>query len=438
MSSVFRVIKVFNDRIDLIKQNAGLSKLIVNTSWLFSEQIFRMSVTLIVSILIVRHLGPAGFGLLSYSQSIFTITGALASLGLDQILVREYVKDKISKEIILGTAFGLKVFAAFVILFSLFIMLFYQRDIETGILIIIVSSGMLFQTFNVVGFLFQAEMRSKYSALSNMIGFISMTIVKIILILLKASLIFFAIATVVDLAVNALCLWYFYRFQLKHIGKWSFNKQIAFQFLQEGWPLILTGVSANIAMRIDQIMLKSYFDAGTVGIYAVGMRLAEVFTFIPMVVGNAIYPKIVALNIPGDERRLDPVIRYVFFFLVAVAIFINVIASYAVKILYGIEFDQSSSVFNILIWMVPFHYLTVISGRLLMKVNKSRIILIRQLYLAGINIVLNLVLIPYLGVIGAAIATVLSLIIVFVLEYFSKETRWIFILKLKALFYVRN
>jgi O-antigen/teichoic acid export membrane protein len=248
---------------------------------------------------------------------------------------------------------------------------------------------------------------------------------------------YFAVATVLDLAINAVCLGYFYRVHLKDtIKQWTFNTKVAIQFLQEGWPLILTGISANIAMRIDQIILKSYFDAAAVGVYAAGVRLAEVFTFIPMVVGNSVYPKIVALNFPEDERRMDNIIRYVFFFLVVLAVFINIIASYTVQLLYGREFNVSASVLNILIWMVPFIYLTVISNKLLMKVNRSRVIFFRQLYLAGFNIFLNLILIPSYGVVGSAIATVISVVMVLVLEYFSKETRWIFRLKLKALLYL--
>jgi O-antigen/teichoic acid export membrane protein len=394
-----------------------------------------MSVAMFVSIWIIRYLGPTGYGLLSYSQSIFAITGAIGSLGLDQVLVREYVKGEISKEIILGTGFGLKLLAGTVVLSFLAITILFQSDYYTGILILIVSSGLLFQTFNVIGFLFQAEMRSKYSALSNMIGLVSMTTVKIVLLLMNAPLIFFAIATVFDLIVNATCLWYFYYNNFKNIGKWSFNKQIALRFIREGVPLILTGVSANIAMRIDQIMLKSYFDVATVGVYAAGVRLAEVFTFIPMVVGTAIYPKIVSANLSEDEHQIYPIIRYVFYFLVGLAIFINLIGSYAVDILFGSDYTKSSSVFNILIWMIPFFYLLVISNKLLMKVNKSSVIFFRQIYLAASNIILNLVFIPYYGIIGAAIATVSSVVIVLLLEFFSKETRWIFVLKLKALFY---
>lgn len=420
-----------------MRQNTALSQLISNTSWLLLEQVLRMSVTLFVSIWIVRHLGPSGYGLLSYAQSIFTITGAVASLGLDQILVREYVKNEVPKEAILGTAFGLKFITAVAVLVCLLLSVFFQRDPQTGILILIVSSGMVFQTFNVIGFLFQAEMRSKFSALSNMIGFILMTIVKITLLLAQAPLVYFAAATVLDLVINAICLVYFYRVHLKDIIKqWTFNKTIATQFLHEGWPLILTGISANIAMRIDQIILKSYFDVAAVGVYAAGVRLAEVFTFIPMVVGNSVYPKIVALNFPEDERRMDNVIRYVFFFLVALAVFINIIASYTVQLLYGAAFSISASVLNILIWMVPFIYLTVISNKLLMKVNRSRVIFFRQLYLAGFNILFNLILIPSYGVVGSAIATVVSVVMVLTMEYFSKETRWIFRMKLKALLYL--
>jgi O-antigen/teichoic acid export membrane protein len=79
-----------------------------NTSWLFGEKILRMIVGLFVGIWVARYLGPEQFGLLSYAQSFVGLFTAIATLGLDGIVVRELVKDPSRRDELIGTAFWLK------------------------------------------------------------------------------------------------------------------------------------------------------------------------------------------------------------------------------------------------------------------------------------------------------------------------------------------
>jgi Na+-driven multidrug efflux pump len=79
-----------------------------NTSWLFGEKILRMIVGLFVGIWVARYLGPEQFGLLSYAQSFVGLFIAIATLGLDGIVVRELVKDSSRRDELIGTAFWLK------------------------------------------------------------------------------------------------------------------------------------------------------------------------------------------------------------------------------------------------------------------------------------------------------------------------------------------
>lgn len=65
-----------------------------NTSWLFGEKILRMVVGLFVGVWVARYLGPAQFWLFSYAQSFVGLFTAFATLGLDGIVVHEFVRDK--------------------------------------------------------------------------------------------------------------------------------------------------------------------------------------------------------------------------------------------------------------------------------------------------------------------------------------------------------
>lgn len=422
-----------------MKGNTGLSKYLLNTSWLFSEQIIRMGVSLIVSVWVVRYLGPDRFGLLSYAQSLVTLFAALATLGIDEIVVRELVKKNYSRESLLGTSFILKMAGAISVLLLLFLAVsFTSTDTETKTLVFIIASGTIFQSFNVISLLFQADVNSKFTVQANIAAFAVSTAAKIIMLLLNAPLIAFAAAISIDVAINALGLIYFYRKKHSELLRWRFNKALASNLLKDSWPLILSSISISIGMRIDQVMLKSYMNADSVGIYAAGVRLAEVFNFIPMIVGNSLFPKIVNMDLQQEEKKLINIIRYIFLLLTAMALLVSAFSYITVSTLYGQAYLLSYKVLIILIWTVPVAYLGIITNCLLLKANKGKVIFVRQALVAALNIALNLLLIPVYGIVGAALATFLSMVLVLLLEGFSSETRGVFTLKLKAVFFINR
>ena len=85
----------------------GFRKYFANTSWLLGERVLRMAISLFVGIYVARYLGPERFGLLSYANSFVGIFLALATLGLDDVVVREIVKTPELREKLLGTSFFL-------------------------------------------------------------------------------------------------------------------------------------------------------------------------------------------------------------------------------------------------------------------------------------------------------------------------------------------
>lgn len=133
-----------------------------NTSWLFAEKVLRMIVGLFVGIWVARYLGPEQFGLFSYAQSFVALFAAIATLGLDGIVVRELVKDENRRDELIGTSFWLKLMGAIAVLLLLAIAInFTSNDHYTNVLVFIIASATIFQAFNVVDFYFQAQVLSK-------------------------------------------------------------------------------------------------------------------------------------------------------------------------------------------------------------------------------------------------------------------------------------
>jgi O-antigen/teichoic acid export membrane protein len=75
-----------------INISPGFKRYFANTSWLMGHRVLSMVVALFVGVYVARYLGSERFGFLSYAGSFVGLFTALATLGLDGIMVRELVK----------------------------------------------------------------------------------------------------------------------------------------------------------------------------------------------------------------------------------------------------------------------------------------------------------------------------------------------------------
>lgn len=433
-------IKYFYQKILALKSNPELLKIFQNTGWLFGERMVRLLVGLLVGVWVTRYLGPERYGIYSYALSFSVLFTAISSFGIDSIVIRDLVKDKDRQNQLMGTAFTIKLFGGVLSLFiSLIVLMFVQIDFTTKLFIWIIVSSTIITSFNIIDSFFQARVESQYVVKTNTFALILSSCIKIILILIEAPLLGFVLVLLFDSIVRASGYIYFYKKSKLSFFAWKFDKSLATELLKESWPLILSGLAISVAMRIDQIMLNSYVPENELGFYAVGVRLAELFSFLPMIIGQSLYPKIVKLNFKTNRKKISQLLGYVFYLLCAMALVVTLFAKFGINLLYGVEFDSSTPVLQLLIWTIPVTYLGIITNKLLMVEGHQKIIFIKQLALALLNISFNLYFIPTYGIVGAALATLLADIIVnLFFDIIFKKARWIYHIKMRALFLIHN
>ena len=287
------MIQNLTSKIQNLQQHSGFMKYFKNTSWLFGEKILRMVVGLFVGIWVARYLGPEQFGLFSYAQSFVGLFTAIATLGLNGIVVRELVKDESRRDELIGTAFYLKLIGAIAVLIVLAVAIqFTSNDHYTNVLVFIIASATIFQAFNVVDMYFQAKVLSKYVVYANVISLFISSIVKIVLILTDAPLLAFAWATLFDSVVLALGFIYYYvkNSSIFNIKNLIFKRETAVSLLKDSWPLILSGIVLMIQARIDQVMIREMLGDKEAGYYSAALRLIESLAFLPVIVNQSLFP----------------------------------------------------------------------------------------------------------------------------------------------------
>ncbi len=412
-----------------------------NTSWLFAEKILRMIVGLFVGIWIARYLGPEQFGLFSYAQSFVALFSAVATLGLDGIVVRELVKDESKAKELIGTAFWLKLAGAVTVLVLLAIAVnFTANDQLTNSLIFIIASATIFQSFNVVDMFFQAKVMSKYVVFANMATLFISSLVKIYLILIEAPLIWFAWSVLFDSFVLACgyIYWFFKVNGRSFFKSIEFDSEIAKNLLHDSKFIIFSSVVLIIQARIDQVMIKSFLGNEEVGYYSVAMKLIESFGFMPVMLKNSLYPAIQNAKNKSVQLYQDRLLNFYrlnFLLFMIVAIPIYLFSESIVVTLFGVSYQPAGVLLSLMAIRLFFANMGVARGAFLLSDNLLKFSFITMAIGTFVNIGLNYVWIPVYGSKGAIFATIVSFFVtIYLVDIFYKRTRDNVWLQIKSIF----
>jgi len=421
-----------------IAHRPNLVKIVDNIGWLFFDKVLRMGVGLVVGVWIARYLGPEQFGLLSFASAFVGLFGAIATLGLQGIVVRDIVRDPASKEKTLGTAAALLFFGGLVSYSLILATIFWLRadDALAKAIVAILGSMMLFKVSEVAVYWFESPVLSKYTVWVQNGVFLVFAVVKVGLILQDAPLIAFAWAMMAEVAAVAALLLVMLGLRGPRLRQLSVSAKRARILFCDSWPLLLSGIAVVIYVKIDQIMLGQMVGDEAVGIYSAAVRISEVWYFVPMAIVASVFPAILQAKHRGEElyyQRLQRLYDLMVWLSIAIALPMTFFSTPIVTLLFGATYAESGQVLAIHIWAATFVFLGVASGKWFLVENRQLLKLKRSTLGAAANIALNFFLIPRYGVIGAAVATLISYAIAdLMFDLMQAETRKMFLMKLKA------
>ena len=426
---------------DRIEYRPNLQKALTNTGWLFGDKILRMGVGLLVGVWVARYLGPEQFGLMNYAMAIVALFGAVASLGLNGVVVRDLVQDPDSAKTTLGTAFLLEFIGGFLAFGLAIVTIGFARpgDSLAKLMVAVLGFVMVFKSTEVVKHWFESQVESKYVVWMESGVFLLLALVKIGLILAEAPLMAFVWAAFVEGALVAVGLLGVFAWRGGAMHAWRVRFSRAKSLLNEGWPLILSGLAVMVYMRIDQIMLGQMLGDEVVGIYSAAVRISEIWYFIPVVIAASVFPSIIEAKKQSEAlyyQRLQKLYDLMVLVAFAVAIPMTFLSHGLVDLLFGVDFAGAGAVLAIHVWAGVFTCLGVASGNWFLLENMSTRMFYRTALGALINIALNLILIPSHGAQGAAIATLVSYSVAgYWFDALDKKTRRTFFMKSNSIFF---
>lgn len=417
----------------IVQAYRRLQQYLNNSYWLLAERVVGLGLAFVGTVIVARYLGPEDFGSLAYALSLAALFGAAGHMGLHGLVVREIVKLPDDRAATLGTAAILKLIgvAAGYTVLVLYAWLYEGAGTTQFYLIVVAGLALFFQPLSVIDYWFQAFVQARYAVVAKISSQVLATGFTLLLVFGGAGLVYFALTHLLQAVLAALFLvGIFYLKAALKPSQWVFRRDRATQLLRQGWLIYLGSLFAVVYLKVDLVMLRWFADTAEVGQYAVAAQLSEAWYFVPSAIVVSFFPAMIKLR-ERDERlfyrRLQQLFDILFLLALVVAVAMTAIAPWLVIFLFGSDYAPSASILVIHIWAALFIFMRAAFSKWILIENALYFSLFTQGFGASANVLLNYLLIPLHGGIGAAYATLVSYALAsFLALLFYRRTRVVF------------
>lgn len=393
-----------------------------NMSWLLISQIVASICGFIWTVLIARYLGVNDYGILGFAISLTAILAITVDFGINTHIVRHIATNYDSAPKYLGNMIPLKsLFSVGTLFLTLIILIILKsNELTITITLLFMIEGIIKSFMGLYNGSFQAFEEGKYQGIGN-------TILNLIL------LVFILISVFTDLGIYGITLSYvfanlialiyaYYAFNKNIVKpKFEFDKTFCKNVMLFSLPFAATSILYTIYYSIDVVMLNQLVGDYATGIYNATYKLITILTVFYSVYSAVVYP-VMSKFFKNDKELLiisfEKSIKYLMLAIIPIAVATMIYSSDIIFFIYGHEYDAASSAISILIWTVSLLFVNGVCNNIL-NASYKEVTLTKIYAIAAVfNVGLNFILIPYLSYNGAALATVLSDLLIMIIQLY--------------------
>jgi O-antigen/teichoic acid export membrane protein len=396
-------------------KNILRNKEILNSIWIMIERIFNMFISLVISMLTARYLGPSNFGILNYTASFVAFVTSIATLGMDGVVIKKIVQFEKETGKYLGSCICYRFFSAILstVMITIVIYLLNPKDTIKIILVLIQSGQLIMKSIQILDSWFQRYLKSKYVSIGKIIACVIVSSYKIFLLITAKSLVWFAFSNVITEAVISFVLLFYYLKYEKQSLSFSIIK--GYEVLKESYHFILSGLMVAVYTQMDRIMIGQMLTDLDVGLYTTATSICGMWIFIPTAIITSFQPKIMELKFKKEEElyleKLKQLYSCIIWLCIIVSFGVVIFAKILICILYGKAYLGAVVTLRIAIWFETFAMIGTARGIWILCEDKNRYVKYYLCIGAIVNLILNSLLIPKFGINGAAYATLVTQII---------------------------
>lgn len=372
-----------------------------------------------VSVFLGRTIGAEGLGIINLSHRIINILLVIGVLGMQQVIIKEIAISQSKKDYahignVMYSAYWLNggitlVLSVIFILISPWLSnhVFNEPRLTYPLMValVVMTPQVFSRIFSSALIGFKKIWQSNLVDQTLSVSFTGLLL--LVIWLMKYEITINLIATC--FAIGRLVVTISMIFYWQHLFSSSLKRRIIIpNLVKSSLPVFIITGSMVIATSADAIIVGWLRDSKDVGLYTVAARIALLSSFFLQVTNAAIAPKIASLYNSKKKDELEKMIQRVtggLFFIGIISLVLFIILGPWILGIWGYEFRNAHWILVILGFGQFINLGTGAVGILLIMANRERLHAKISVTFMLLNVILNIILIYYWGIYGAAIAT---------------------------------
>ena len=391
-----------------------ITRVVRNTLVVFSGQILGRLLDLWATLLIANAYGEAGYGRFSFAIAFVGYFAIVADLGFNMVFVKALVRQKGQNENLFGSMLLMKMIML-VLSIGMALSLISQSEYppDTIQLVWIMTIALIispkFPSIRLVyEQFFQAKLQMEIPALLKCLDGVLLVGLIYGMIIFGQPMQSVMVAYVCSSIPGLILIMVVVGRMIRPVSRIDIPQMVV--LLKQGVPVTILGIFATLIARIDVLFLSFWRSEIEIGYYSAAYRLTEALRVFPAAMMLSLYPLVV--DVTSKKKSLGQLIttglKPLLIIMVPICMSTTVWAGDLVLFFYKPAFLPAGDALELLIWTELCVIFTMVFSQVLIALDQRRAVVLVSGSMLIVNLILNIILIPRWGYIGATIATVVT------------------------------
>jgi O-antigen/teichoic acid export membrane protein len=391
-----------------------MSHLVKQAGLLSVADFSRLAIKALVGFILARLFTQADYGSFRQLYLVYTTFSALLLLGLPQSILYFLPKIKDEKKRSQFVQQCMVVFSVLGVLFSIGIFIFRHLLsvlFHNPALEVLLFLYCLYPIFAFVSLYYNYTMLAFQNTRSVAKFTIFSIIVEALCVLGAAFITRDLFYTTVGILLAALIQYLYAMINLRGYSSRSFHfdANLLREQLHFSLPIGLAAIVGLLAIQIDKFVISSYYSPEIFAVFSVGAMEVPLISIVLTAVNSVLMPELSKLDINKDRNRIEDIFRSAVrnntLMIFPMFVFFFIFAKDFLVILYSERYAQAVIFFRIYLITMPLRI--VIYNTLIQVGAKTKFIFYTSIIALVLNLILNLVLVHFMGQVGPAWSTVI-------------------------------
>jgi O-antigen/teichoic acid export membrane protein len=364
--------------------------------------------TMLSSIIVARHYGPTGQGIIVALLLIPQMVINYGDLGVSESIMYHLSNNKGSIKSIKKTL--LKIFASLLLImmlgFGIYLIFFPYSDIEysyhLGFLYII-----LLFSYQVLTFIFRGYLKLNIYNLSSLILNLSILSLVVICVILDFPIIYVFISYIVSTVVSIIYLLSKLKFNPVEKGKDEFETKDIYSY---GIKTYAYKISASTESQFDKFMIAIFLPSEQLGFYSIAVVFSSLsYLFIVQPIASIILPILNKIEVISEKQKIITLINKLIFWTgIFFGVFLIVFSELIIQLVYGTAYLPALIPLWILLTGVILKAPMSILGYYFKSIGKPEVLIKISTISMVLNVLAGIIFIPKYGIVAAALISTMS------------------------------